>query len=129
MSKKELKLTENLEKIFGRDMYTNNIYMNPEAYKKHMEKRKRDEKANRKVRFKLIETGRDLPNCRRCSECEITYLHSSKCYNRESEYTLDRKEFEKRWQILSDSFAIKNDLNGQLVIWEFSLPIDEKKEN
>ena len=66
MSRIKINLTEELKKIFKRDdMYTNNRYLNPEANKKYNMELKKKRKAERKVHLMLIETGSELPNCRR----------------------------------------------------------------
>ena len=67
-----------------------------------MELRKK-RKAERKVHFMLIETGSELPNCRRNRDCQNGYLHSSQCYNRKYEDTLEPHIFSRRALLLNSN--------------------------
>ena len=104
MSRIKVNLTEELNKIFKRDdMYTNNRYLNPEANKRYKMELKKERKAERKVHFMLIETGFELPNCRRNRDCKNGNLHSSQCYNRKYEDTLEPHIFSRRALLLNSN--------------------------
>ena len=104
MSRIKINLTEELKKIFKRDdMYTNNRYLNPEANKRYKMELRKKRKAERKVHFMLIETGSELPNCRRNRDCQNGYLHSSQCYNRKYEDALEPHIFSRRALLLDSN--------------------------